>query len=210
MGEKIWKTDTGSVEVRTKGAIADGAPALDEIVATGASFHLKRRYHGGWRLEFEAAGRNFHINFDVQEGALSASLCDLLANEFWNGETRDISLLDVAGDAIHPIFLDDEDAGYLMTEIAPEDTGLPFTVWISNGGPARHDVRIWASRNIRSWPSHRTCLAIRPEVRVLRGKMEDHGLNLLRRWVALNLEMIEKHWDGETGSADIYETNLPL
>jgi hypothetical protein len=97
-----------------------------------------------------------------------------------------------------------------MTEIAPEDTGLPFTVWISNGGPARHDVRIWASRNIRSWPSHRTCLAIRPEVRVLRGKMEDHGLNLLRRWVALNLEMIEKHWDGETGSADIYETNLPL
>jgi hypothetical protein len=209
MGEIVWKTDTSSVEIRTKGLRADGEPALDEIMATGASFHLKRRYHGGWRLEFGAGGRDFEMDLKADE-ALSAYLCDLLTNEFWHGETRDISLLDTSEDAIHPIFLDDEDAGYLMTDIAPETTGLPFIVWISVGGPASHDIRIWTSRNIRSWPSHRTCLAIRPDVRVLRGNLEDHDVDLLRRWVALNLEMIEKLWDGKICSSDVFERNRPI
>jgi hypothetical protein len=210
VGEIIWKTDTSSVEIRLKGTIADGAPALNEILASGASFHLKRRHHGGWRLEFEAGGRDFHLSFDVSDGALTCSLCEMLANEFWNGEIRDISLLDTSEDAIHPIFLDDEDAGFMMTDIPPEHTGLPFVVWIANGGDARHDIRIWASPDTRSWPSNRTCLAIRPDVRVRRGKLEDHDLNFLRRWVALNLEMIEKHWDGKIGSSDVYETNRPI
>jgi len=45
---------------------------------------------------------------------------------------------------------------------------------------------------------------------VLRGKLEDHDLNLLRRWEALNLNIIEKYWDGEICSTDVYETNRPI
>jgi hypothetical protein len=210
MSDIVWKTDSSSVEIRTKGARADGAPALDEILATGALFHLRRRYHGGWRLEFEAGGRGFEMDFSTSNGALSAFLCDLLSNEFWHGETRDMSLPDTSQDAIHPIFLDDEDAGFLMTDLTPEATGLPFFVWISIGGPARHGIRIWTSSNFQSWPSHRTCLAIRPDVRVLRGNLEDNDLDLLRRWVALNLEMIEKHWNQDIGSIEAHEMNRPI
>ena len=97
-----------------------------------------------------------------------------------------------------------------MTELTPKHTGLQFFVWVPNRGPAKHDIRIWASPDIRSWLSDRTCLAVRPEVRVLRGKLEDDDLNLLRRWVALNIEMIEKQWDGEISSPDVYDTNRPI
>jgi hypothetical protein len=210
MSERTWKTDTSSVEIRTNGTLADGMPALNEILAQAISFHLKRQYHGGWWLEFVAGGRDFHIDFDVSNGALSVSLCDRMANEYWKGETRDISILYASDDAIHPIFLDEDEAGFLMTEIAPEHTGLPFYVWIPNRGPAKHDIRIWASPDIRSSLSDRTCLAIQPDVRVLSGKLDYHDLNLLRRWVAPNLSIIEKYWDGEIDSPELYETNRPI
>jgi hypothetical protein len=35
--EMIWKKDGSSIEIRTQGELADGRPALDEIVADGAS-----------------------------------------------------------------------------------------------------------------------------------------------------------------------------
>ena len=37
-----WTKDESSVEIRTQGQLEDGRPALDEIVANGASIHLVR------------------------------------------------------------------------------------------------------------------------------------------------------------------------
>jgi len=52
----IWKNDGSSVEIRTQGELADGRPALDEIVADGASIHLEQMAHvtGGWVSRREA------------------------------------------------------------------------------------------------------------------------------------------------------------
>jgi len=37
-----------------------------------------------------------------------------------------------------------------ITLLAPATTGFPFIVRIPNRGPAKHDIRIWVSPDIRS------------------------------------------------------------
>jgi hypothetical protein len=55
-------------EIRTQGELPDGRPALDEIVATGASVHLEQMAHDHWSMGFEAGGKHFHLNFGVENG----------------------------------------------------------------------------------------------------------------------------------------------
>ena len=52
--ELIWKSDGGSVEIRTLGQLEDGQPALDEVVATGAAIHLEQMAHDSWWIGVEA------------------------------------------------------------------------------------------------------------------------------------------------------------
>jgi hypothetical protein len=44
----IWEKDGSSFEIRTQGQLPDGRPALDEVVATGASVHLEQMAHDHW------------------------------------------------------------------------------------------------------------------------------------------------------------------
>jgi hypothetical protein len=113
-------------------------------------------------------------------------------------------------DAIDPIFQDDADSLYLMTDIGMKRTGLPFFVWVSVSAGAKHDVRIWTAPHYPALPSEMTCLAIRPGVRVLKGKMEDHDLDLLRRWVDLNMDMILKVWEAELDSFSAIDTTRAI
>lgn len=46
-----WNVEGSSVEIRTQGELADGRPALDEIVADGA---IRRTTTGGWPSTREA------------------------------------------------------------------------------------------------------------------------------------------------------------
>jgi len=111
---------------------------------------------------------------------------------------------------IDPLFQDDAESGFWFTDLHPDTTGLTsFIVWIALNPGAKHDVRLWAHSDPRSLPSERTCLAIRP-VRVLNGHMEMNDLNLIRRFVYLNSDTIEKHWNGETGSADAIDRIRPV
>lgn len=74
-------------------------------------------------------------------------------------------------DAIDPVFQDDIDSLYFMTDLSMESTGLPFVVWGAVGGDdVKHDVRIWTASHYPALPSEMACLAIRPRVRVLKGK----------------------------------------
>jgi hypothetical protein len=41
------------------------------------------------------------------------------------------------------------------------------------------------------------CVAIRPKVRIVEGKMTASDLILLKKWVELNREVLVKYWDGD-------------
>ena len=76
----------------------------------------------------------------------------------------------------------------------PERTGLPFVVFISQRGGARHDLRVKVAHGARVRPS--VTVAVRPAVRVIRGKLDVSDLALLRRWIELNQDVLVQYWHG--------------
>src|SRR5215831_9113219 len=62
-------------------------------------------------------------------------------------------------------------------------TGLPFVVWISYRGGARHDVRVKVSRNAKALPGEMASVAIRPHVELVEGEMSGGDFVLLREWI---------------------------
>lgn len=89
-----------------------------------------------------------------------------------------------------------------MASLGQKHTGLPFVVWISVRGGAKHDVRVKVSRSLKAVPSDLISVAIRPEVRVVGGEMSCSDLALLRQWIELNADVITRHWNGEIDTMD--------
>ncbi len=85
---------------------------------------------------------------------------------------------------------------YLMSNLPPIMTGLPFVVWISPKGGAKHDVRVKVSVGPRAKPGEFITVAIRPRVKVIDGNMPAADLALLARWIELNREALVEFWDG--------------
>jgi hypothetical protein len=86
----IWEKDGSSVEIRTEGELADGKPALDEIVAKGATVHLEQLSHDQWWMGLEAGGKYFHLNVSIQDGRLCVHLSDQGDEETeWEGDNRE-------------------------------------------------------------------------------------------------------------------------
>jgi hypothetical protein len=88
-------------------------------------------------------------------------------------------------------------ASYEMANLRPERTGLPFVVFISQRGGARHDVRVKVAPGAKVRPSEMVTVAIRPNVRVVRGAMEPRDLALLTRWIELNRNTLLDYWNGD-------------
>ena len=86
-----WENNGSSVEIRTQGELADGRPALDEIVADGASIHLEQMSHDQWWMGIEAGGKHFHLNFYLKDGRLQVNLSDQNEEEYteWEGDSRE-------------------------------------------------------------------------------------------------------------------------
>ena len=76
-------------------------------------------------------------------------------------------------------------------------TGLPFIVWISPRGNARHDVRVEVALLPKAGKPELASVAILPDVRVVKGMMGSSELAWLRRWVDLNRDVIVKFWNDE-------------
>src|SRR4051794_41065685 len=91
----------------------------------------------------------------------------------------------------------DSDLLFEMANLSPKRTGLPFVVWISPRGNARHDVRVKVSAGPRAVPSEMVSVAIRPQVRVIEGEMKASDLALLRQWVELNRDVLIRYWEGD-------------
>src|SRR3954452_18675012 len=87
-------------------------------------------------------------------------------------------------------------ASYEMANLRPERTGLPFVVFISQKGGARHDVRVKVAPGAKVRPSEMVTVAIRPSVRVVRGELDPRDLALLTRWIDLNRNTLIEYWNG--------------
>jgi hypothetical protein len=90
------------------------------------------------------------------------------------------------------------EALFEMANLSPKRTGLPFVVWISPKAGASHDVRVKISRGPKVHPSELISVAVRPNVHVVgSGKLTAQELELLRKWVDLNRDVIIRYWDGD-------------
>ena len=87
-------------------------------------------------------------------------------------------------------------ATFDMANLRPERTGLPFVVFISQKGGARHDVRIKLARTAKVRPSEMLTVAVRPTPRLIRGKMSRGEFDLVNRWIELNHDVLIDYWDG--------------
>jgi hypothetical protein len=72
---------------------------------------------------------------------------------------------------------------------------------------ASREVRVGVSRDWNVSRADMVLVAIQPDVRVVKGEMNDLDLDLLRRWVELNRDMIVKYWNSEeiVYSKDVFE-----
>jgi len=85
-----WENNGSSIEIRTQGELADGKPALDEIVASCAAVHLEQMSHDHWWMGIEGGGKHFHLNFGVHDGRLWVRLSDQgEENTEWEGDNRE-------------------------------------------------------------------------------------------------------------------------
>ncbi len=89
-----------------------------------------------------------------------------------------------------------------MANLYPKHTGLPFVVWISVKGGARHDARVKVSLHPNVQPDEPVSVAIRPEIRVVEGTMSQEHLTALTEWIELNREMLLQYWNGDIDTVD--------
>jgi hypothetical protein len=94
------------------------------------------------------------------------------------------------------------EAPFEMANLFPKHTGLPFVVWISVKGGARHDVRVKVSANANTMPGEMTTVALRPEVHVIEGEMDPQALKLLTKWIEANRKTLITYWQGEIDTLD--------
>ncbi len=91
---------------------------------------------------------------------------------------------------------------YLMASLSGRLTGLPFIVWISQRGNAKHDVCVKVTPGLKAIPEEMVSVAIGPDIRVIAGEMTASDLQLLTRWIELNSEVIFRFWEGELLTED--------
>ncbi|MGE0257805.1 MAG: hypothetical protein AB7T18_03515 [Alphaproteobacteria bacterium] len=88
-------------------------------------------------------------------------------------------------------------ATFEMANLRPERTGLPFVVFVSQRGGARHGVRIKLARSPRVRPAEMITVALRPAPRVIRGRLDANEFALVRRWIEINTDVLVDYWNGD-------------
>jgi len=92
-----------------------------------------------------------------------------------------------------------------MANLFPKHTGLPFVVWISVRGGARHDVRVKVSASAKAVPGEMATVGIRPEVHLIDGEMDAGAFGQLKTWIELNRDTLISYWEGEIDTQDALE-----
>src|SRR5690348_289079 len=98
---------------------------------------------------------------------------------------------------------------YLMANVHPRRSGLPFVVYISER-QGQHDVRVKVAEGPRA-PPFVASVSVRPEIEVVAGELSAGDLALVRRWIELNRDVIIGYWDRTIeDTADALKALQPL
>jgi hypothetical protein len=107
--------------------------------------------------------------------------------------------------------IDEKEDFFLMANLSPLFTGLPFVVWISAKGYARHDIRLKVSPGMKVKQGELISVALRPEVREIgEGRLKAEELTQLRQWVHLNWEALLAFWNGEIATEQVIPRLKPI
>jgi hypothetical protein len=101
-----------------------------------------------------------------------------------------------------------EDELFLMANLYPKRTGLPFIVWISVRGGARHAIRVKVSRGPKVKPEELITVGLLPKVYELSAdeyQLTREELELLQRWVDLNWGPLIEYWNEDIDTAEVIE-----
>jgi hypothetical protein len=102
-------------------------------------------------------------------------------------------------------------ATFDMANLRPDRTGLPYVVFISQKGGARHDVRIKLARAAKVRPSEMLTVAVRPAPQLIRGTMNREEFDLVKRWIELNRNVLIDYWNGDIEyTEDVLAAITPL
>jgi hypothetical protein len=98
----------------------------------------------------------------------------------------------------------EQDELYEMANLFPRTTGLPMAVWVSPRGRARDDARIKVSLTPgRMDIGHTVVVGIRPEPRLIEGRLTPADLELVSRWIGLNEEVLIEFWNETIDSVEL-------
>jgi hypothetical protein len=102
---------------------------------------------------------------------------------------------------------DDEDDAFAMTNLRPRRTGLPMTVYVSLQPGSKHDVRVKVStvHGQTLDPSRTAVVSVRPEPKLIHGELTGRDLELVKRWIELNRDLLIAHWEARLDSEDMFE-----
>jgi hypothetical protein len=82
---------------------------------------------------------------------------------------------------------------FLMANVHPRRSGLPFVVYISEK-QGQHDVRVKVAEGPKA-PPFVASVSVRPEIEVVAGELSAGDLALVRRWIEVNRDVIIGYWD---------------
>ena len=88
-------------------------------------------------------------------------------------------------------------ATYGMSNLRPETTGLPFIVFISQQDSAKHAARVKWSPAPKVQSKKMGSYALDPFEHKTGPKLENKQERLLKNWIDLNIETLQKYWNGE-------------
>jgi hypothetical protein len=98
---------------------------------------------------------------------------------------------------------------YLMANVHPRRSGLPFVVYISEK-QGRHDVRVKVAAGPKA-PPFVASISVRPDIEIVAGNLSTHDFDLVRRWIELNRGVIIGYWDRTIeDTADALDALQPL
>ena len=82
---------------------------------------------------------------------------------------------------------------FLMANVHPRRSGLPFVVYISEK-QGQHDVRVKVAAGPKA-PPFIASVSVRPEIQIVAGDMSAHDFDLVRRWIEINQDVIIGYWE---------------
>jgi hypothetical protein len=104
----------------------------------------------------------------------------------------------------------EENSLFEMAGLRSSQTGLPFYVWASPKGGAKHDVRIKVSPSFKYDPENEVVLGLRPTIRVLHGDISAKDLRLVTEWAEKNMDAIVAFWNEEIDQDDFKDRIQPI